>query len=126
MLQHFFGILISALYDVKEPENIHKHYTIDEEMQHLENDQNYKNIMENAFSVSLEFVGRTHKKRSFEAEALKLNIQVNSTQIVKSIKSLKFYHLEMSYICIILYFNHRIFLTSLALAQGNSPKTIRH
>ena len=83
MLQQFFGTLISALYDVKESDNIHKHYTIYDEMQKIEDEEIENTIMGKAFSVSLEIVGKTHKRHSFEKEALQLNIQVVLILLIK-------------------------------------------
>ena len=78
VLRQFFGIMLAALYEVKELKNPSNYPIIYNELEELESKGN--DIVEEAFRFSLQFIGKTKTSESLTIEVLKQNIQVNINQ----------------------------------------------
>ena len=70
-MQLFFGALISVLYEKQGKENYLKHFTVYEEAEKLG-----RNILKEAFRLSLEFSNNATGTRNFEKRVLQLSLQV--------------------------------------------------
>ena len=70
-MQQFFGIMISALYKLKDTEHKLKHFVVYEEV-----NRKGPNILQHAFQRSLEFNSKSPVIGNYEEKVLKKSLQV--------------------------------------------------
>ena len=74
-MQQFFGIMLSALYEINEIQDISKHSLIYEALKKFEEEQKQA-VLHKSLYLSLVFQGVSPVSEDFEEEILNLNLQV--------------------------------------------------